>query len=284
MKYAWIVYTRDTLNSGFNNNAFDWMVSTAKKYDIELDVLFCEDIRIEIGSRIRFYCFDRPIAVPEFVIMRCYDFVIGHLLESFGIRVINSTLSMQLSRNKALTANVLRVHGISMPEIVYLYGDNYDYLHSKYSGNPFVVKRLVGSKGEGVYLINERDDYDGVISGINTSYQVQEYISESSGKDIRVYVIGETAVGCVQRISDSDFRSNYSLGGRVERLELTDDISSVAVSASKALGLEFAGVDLLVSDRGLLVCEVNGNAGFRSITKVSDIDMVDLLFRYIVKG
>ena len=99
--------------------------------------------------------------------------------------------------------------------------------------------------------------------------------------DIRVYVLGDKVLGCVKRISDSSFKSNYSLGGRVEKYELTDSIKEISLSAAKAIGLEFCGIDLLFTKDSFTVCEVNGNAGFRTITMVSDIDIPIELFKWI---
>jgi gamma-F420-2:alpha-L-glutamate ligase len=99
--------------------------------------------------------------------------------------------------------------------------------------------------------------------------------------DIRVYVLGDKVLGCVKRISDSGFKSNYSLGGRVEKYELTDSIKDISLKAAKAIGLDFCGIDLLFTEDSFTVCEVNGNAGFRTITQVSDINIPMELFKWV---
>ena len=92
--------------------------------------------------------------------------------------------------------------------------------------------------------------------------------------------MGNKVLGCVKRISDSSFKSNYSLGGRVEKYELTDSIREISLSAAKSLSLDFCGIDLLFMEDSFTVCEVNGNAGFRTISKISDIDIPMELFKW----
>ncbi len=282
MTYAWIVYSLDTLKSGFHNNAFDWMVSEAKTRGIELDVLFSENIIFDETSEFTFKSEERLLRKPDFVLMRSYDFVLSRALESKGVRLINSSMAMFVARNKALTSVFLNAHSVPTPKTIYANKSSYTETLCFFDGKSFVLKTPIGSKGEGVFLIDSERKYNDLVAKHGYPLQFQEYIAESRGMDIRSYVVGNRVVGAVKRISDSDFRSNFSLGGRVELVELTEEIVDISLRAAKAVGLEFAGIDLLMSDRGLLVCEVNGNAGFRSITSVSDIDMVKLLFDYIV--
>ncbi len=282
MSYAWIVYSLDTYKSGFHNNAFDWMTSEAKSRGIDLDVLFSEKIRFDETADFVFKSEGRALKKPDFVIMRSYDFVLSRALEARGIRLINSSLSMLTARNKALSSVALSKESVPTPKTLYANHSSYGELLEFFGGKPFVLKKPIGSKGDGVFLVQSQVDYDEVLKENGYPLQFQEYIAESCGTDIRTYVIGSKVVGAVRRMSAGDFRSNYSLGGSVELVELTEEMIDLSLQAAKAIGLEFAGVDLLLSDRGLLVCEVNGNAGFRSITSVSDIDMVKLLFDYIV--
>ena len=93
--------------------------------------------------------------------------------------------------------------------------------------------------------------------------------------------MGNRVLGCVKRISDTSFKSNFSLGGRVEKFELNDAVLEISLKAARALGLDFCGIDLLMTQDSYTVCEVNGNAGFRTITQVSDIDIPMELFKWV---
>jgi RimK family alpha-L-glutamate ligase len=152
----------------------------------------------------------------------------------------------------------------------------------KYFDNKkFVMKKMKGSQGIGVYLIESEEDYNSAYDEIKDEYFCQEFIDYSYGKDIRVYVLGNKVLGCVKRISDKSFKSNYSLGGRVEKYKLNDSIKEISLSAAKAIGLDFCGIDLLFTEDSFTVCEVNGNAGFRTITQISDIDIPMELFKWV---
>ena len=103
---------------------------------------------------------------------------------------------------------------------------------------------------------------------------VQEYIEESHGKDIRALVVGGKVVACMRRRANGDeFRSNFHLGGSVEKVEIDQNFEKIAIKAARILGLEIAGVDLLESERGALVLEVNSSPGLEGIEKASQINV-----------
>ncbi len=280
--YGWMIYPKETINNKFGNNAFDWMKESAFKNGICIDIVFSDELIIlNNNNKTEFIYRDKSLKFPDFVIMRDYNYTISMQLENLGIRVINSTLSMFNSRSKAVTAQLLVKNNVSTPKFLFTKEKNYEFIHNYFYNRKFVMKENEGSQGKGVYLIEDEEEYNNVYYKINDEYFCQEFIEFSYGMDIRVYVLGDKVLGCVKRISDSSFKSNYSLGGRVEKYELTDSIKEISLSAAKAIGLEFCGIDLLFTKDSFTVCEVNGNAGFRTITMVSDIDIPIELFKWI---
>lgn len=280
--YGWMIYPKETINNKFGNNAFDWMKESAFKNGICIDIVFSDELIIlNNNNKTEFIYRDKSLKFPDFVIMRDYNYTISIQLENLGIRVINSTLSMFNSRSKAVTAQLLVKNNVSTPKFLFTKEKNYEFIHNYFYNRKFVMKENEGSQGKGVYLIEDEEEYNNVYYKINDEYFCQEFIEFSYGMDIRVYVLGDKVLGCVKRISDSSFKSNYSLGGRVEKYELTDSIKEISLSAAKAIGLEFCGIDLLFTKDSFTVCEVNGNAGFRTITMVSDIDIPIELFKWI---
>lgn len=280
--YGWMIYPKGTINNKFGNNAFDWMKESAFKNGICIDIVFSDELIIlNNNNKTEFIYRDKSLKFPDFVIMRDYNYTISMQLENLGIRVINSTLSMFNSRSKAVTAQLLVKNNVSTPKFLFTKEKNYEFIHNYFYNRKFVMKENEGSQGKGVYLIEDEEEYNNVYYKINDEYFCQEFIEFSYGMDIRVYVLGDKVLGCVKRISDSSFKSNYSLGGRVEKYELTDSIKEISLSAAKAIGLEFCGIDLLFTKDSFTVCEVNGNAGFRTITMVSDIDIPIELFKWI---
>lgn len=281
MGYGWIIYSKDSIHNKYGNNAADWMIKSAKKRDIELEVMIAEEMDIAIAKKPAFYYHSKELKTPDFVLMRSYDHVISHQLESLGIRVINSTLAMLKSKNKLISSEILVKHGIPTPKTVYTRTRDYAKISKIFKKEPFVMKQLEGSQGEKVYLIENEDSFHRAYEETGGLFLTQEFIKTSRGRDVRVYVINHKVVGAVLRTSSGDFRSNYALGGTAALYEVRPEIEEIAVKAAASLGLEFSGIDLLFDKKGFSVCEINGNAGFRTLSSVSDIDIPALLFDYI---
>ena len=113
---------------------------------------------------------------------------------------------------------------------------------------------------------------------------IQEYIKESSGHDIRAYVVGDRIVAAMERYNENDFRSNIANGGTATACIATEEMERIAVTAVKKLGLDFAGVDLLIARGGTpFLCEVNSNAQFKGLKDATGIDITDALFAYITR-
>lgn len=281
MKYGWVIYPKQTINNKFGNNAFDWMKESAAKCGICIDIVFSDNLIIFNGNTAEFMYNGKKLNIPDFVIMRDYNYSMGMQLENLGIKVINSSQSMMNAQNKAVTSQLLVKNKVSTPKFMFAKDKNYNLIHDYFGFKKFVMKKIDGSQGVGVYLIENEEDYNNAYIEINDEYYCQEFVDLSFGMDIRAYVLGNKVLGCVKRVSDNSFKSNYSLGGRVEKYELNDSIREISINAAKATGLDFCGIDLLFTKDSFTVCEVNGNAGFRTITSVSDIDIPLELFKWI---
>lgn len=275
---GWAIYPTPERGS---SNAFDWMISSAASCGIELSVVFAEKISFNItAEKIELYNNGEKCAFPHFVLMRHYDFNLSAIFESCGVRVFNSTRSMQLSQNKLLTHLLLNKNNI--PTIDTICGDVDFSVVTSCFGLPFVVKAVRGSKGEEVYLINNNEEFERVREQYN-ELLAQRFISSSYGKDIRVWVVGERVVGTVLRRSVSSFKSNIALGGEAICFEASVEVQQMAINSCKAVGLELGGVDILfMGDGKYCVCEVNGNAGFRAFgLSGKSVDIPKEIFNYI---
>lgn len=287
-KYGWMIYGEGRGPNSFGFNTFEWMRESAAHYDIDVDILTLDNMNIVMdfesieSAKIMFN--GKVMDIPDFAIIRAYNNEVGYLLENLGVRVINDTRAMEFSRNKILTASTLLKNKILTPKIVYK-NLKYDII-VKLLGKKFVLKAISGSKGNNVFLINSKNEFTEKakyfeLNGID--FFAQEFIESSYGRDIRVYTLGDKVLGAVVRHSDKDFRSNFSLGGKCDSFELNDDLVILAKKTAKATGLEFAGLDILFTDDNnkYTVCEVNGNAGYQTISSVSDIDIADQLYNYV---
>ncbi len=277
---GWAIYPLPTEGQ---SNAFDWMVRSALNYSIELEIIFAERLSINVNGHggVTILYNNREVTPPSFVLMRHYDTRLSYTFEEIGVRVFNSTTSMNLSRDKFLTH--LKLNGCNIPTPQTLLGCTYNEAVDKLS-LPFVFKSTMGSKGEEVYLISNENEFNDAAT-THPNYIVQSYITSSYGRDIRVWVVGDIAVAATLRQNNSSFKSNIAQGGTATGIELTETLSNLAVNSCKALDIELAGVDILLGDNnGFLVCEINGNAGFRAFSIFDDqVDIPNYIFKYIAQ-
>ena len=125
--YGWMIYPKETINNKFGNNAFEWMKESALKNGISIDIVFSDELIIlNNNNKTEFIYNGKNLKLPDFVIMRDYNYTISMQLEAIGIRVINSTLSMFNSRNKAVTAQLLVKNNVSTPKFLLTKEKNYE--------------------------------------------------------------------------------------------------------------------------------------------------------------
>lgn len=276
--YGWVVYPLPDTDRQRNSNAFEMMIAAARKNGIRVDILFAEDITLTISNnRLGLLHKGKEVEKPLFAVMRCYDEHLSRHLEFMGVRLFNSHSSMTNAQDKITTHQLLALDGIPTPR-TYWGINTYDEAANLIGSPVFIVKSPVGSKGEAVYLVECEADF-----AKHPQTLVQEYIEASKGRDIRVWIIGKRAIAAVERYNEGSFLSNFAQGGRARKFELTPAIADLAVRSSLSLGLEFSGVDILYTKEGTYtVCEVNGNAGFRTLWLTDrDINILDVLFKYI---
>lgn len=285
MKTGWVIYSKETLASKFGNNAFDWMVESALKYNLKVEILFEEDFDLVTSEKGPVFLLKgEKQAKPDFALMRSYGLDLARHLESAGVPVFNKSTSMALAQDKWQTHQILCAEGLRSPESLWCtwpkeYKDIVAVL-----GTTFVVKGLLGSKGEDVYLVNGPESFEKAMDHLQgQKILFQRFISESAGTDIRVHVIGNKVVAAVRRISEGDFKSNFHQGGAALSVELSHEMERLSLQAALALNLDFAGIDLLESKEGPTICEVNAIPGFRTICLTSETDIPSLLFEHVAQ-
>jgi ribosomal protein S6--L-glutamate ligase len=193
------------------------------------------------------------------------------------------------SRDKLRSMQVLTRARIGLPKTVFTnYSRDVEGVIQQVGGTPLVIKLLEGTQGLGVVLAETRTAAKSVIeafNGLQARVIVQEFIKEAKGADIRVFVIDGHVVGAMKRQSkEGEFRSNLHQGGSAEVIELTDEEEIAAIKAAKAMRLGVAGVDMLQSDRGPLILEVNSSPGLEGIEKATGKDIARKIIQYIEKN
>lgn len=206
-------------------------------------------------------------------------------IEEYGIKLINSRESLEIASDKFLTSIYLERHNIPTPKTIICENPN-DALDSfEELGGDIVLKPLYGSKGVGITRINDKGFAENVLytlGQLNEVFYLQEFI-EHNNRDIRILVLGNKAVAGMYRVSDN-WKTNIHAGARVEPLELTEELANLAVKAAKITKTEIAGVDIVESEKGLLVLEVNSIPGFTALQKVTEFNIAEEIVSYFLKN
>jgi ribosomal protein S6--L-glutamate ligase len=214
------------------------------------------------------------------------------VLRQFEVRgsfPLNESVAISRSRDKLRSLQLLARKGIGLPNTGFAHSpDDTQDLIKMVGGAPLVVKLLEGTQGIGVVLAETKKAAESVIEafmGLKANILVQEYIKEASGADIRCLVVGGKVVAAMKRQAQAgEFRSNLHRGGSAELIKITPAERATAVKAAKVMGLNVAGVDLLRSERGPLVMEVNSSPGLEGIEKATGKDIAAMIIEFIEKN
>lgn len=217
-----------------------------------------------------------------------YGTAVLRQFEVMGVYPVIESVALSRSRDKLRSLQLLSRKGIGMPVTGFANkpGDTRDLI-KLVGGAPLVIKLLKGTQGIGVVLAETSKAAESVIEafmGLQADILVQEYIAEAGGSDIRCLVIGDKVVAAMRRQApEGEFRSNLHRGGKASLVKITKEERATAVSAAKILGLGLAGVDLLRSERGPLVMEVNSSPGLEGIESASGKDVAGIILDHIEK-
>lgn len=206
--------------------------------------------------------------------------------EQMDIYSVNSSASITNSRDKLRSLQILSRHSIGIPPTTFV-RDKRDILPAieRVGGAPVIIKLVEGTQGIGVLLANTAKSAEGIIELLHSQGQsvlVQKFVSESKGRDIRAFVVGDQVVGAMRRIAQGqEFRSNVHRGARTEVVELSDKYKETAVRAAQIMGLRVAGVDLLEGNDGPQVMEVNSSPGLAGIEACTKLDIAGAIIDYM---
>jgi ribosomal protein S6--L-glutamate ligase len=217
-----------------------------------------------------------------------YGTAVVRQFEMMGVFCLNESVAISRSRDKLRSLQLLARKGIGLPVTGFAHSTQFtDDLIDMVGGSPLVVKMIEGTQGVGVVLAETDKAAQSVIQAfrsLKANILVQEFIKESSGRDIRCWVIGEKVVTAMLRQGpEGEFRSNLHRGGHAEMVRITPEERSTAVRAAKIMGLRVAGVDMLRANHGPVVMEVNSSPGLEGIEKATGKDVAGQVIAYIEK-
>lgn len=218
-----------------------------------------------------------------------YGTAVVRQFEMMGVYSVNESVAISRSRDKLRSLQLLARKGIGLPVSGFAHSTKYTRdLINMVSGAPLVIKLLEGTQGIGVVLAETDNTAESVIEafkGLNANILVQEFISEAKGADLRCLVIGDKVVATMKRQgAEGEFRSNLHRGGSAKEVKITPEERSTAVRAANIMGLNVAGVDMLRSNHGAVIMEVNSSPGIEGIEGATGKDVAGLMIEYIEKS
>ena len=217
-----------------------------------------------------------------------YGLAVVRQFEMMGVYCLNESVAIGRSRDKLRSLQLLSRKGIGMPVTAFAHSpDDTKNLITLVGGAPLVVKLLEGTQGVGVVLAETPKAAESVIEafrGLKANILVQEFIKEAGGSDVRCFIIGEKVVAAMMRhAKPGEFRSNLHRGGTAEVIKITPEERSTAVRAAQILGLNVAGVDILRSNHGSVVMEVNSSPGLEGIETSTKINVAGKIIESLEK-
>lgn len=215
-----------------------------------------------------------------------YGTAVLRQFEMTGVFPLNESVAISRSRDKLRSLQLLSRRGIGMPVTGFAHSpDDTDDLLALVGGAPVVIKLIEGTQGVGVVLAETKQAAESVIDafrGLNANFLVQEFITEARGADIRAFVIGNKVVAAMRRQGkEGEFRSNLHRGGTAQVVKLTPEERSTAIRSARIMGLNVAGVDMLRSNHGPVVMEVNSSPGLEGIEGATGKNVAGLIIGFI---
>ncbi|KKR08291.1 MAG: ribosomal protein S6 modification protein [Parcubacteria group bacterium GW2011_GWC2_39_14] len=299
MKIHALVFGRPN-KIGQNTKAnLDLLSESAIKLGHTLEIIHDYDCQMVFGKKPRLLIKNHKLENVNVLIVRAnpsgknleFRSSIIKQFEVIGIPVINNALAVMYAKNKMKTLQLLTRKKVPIPKTYVVFHSQYiDDVIEGIGKFPVIIKSVSGSHGKGVSIVESKRALISIIDMITREDAsepviVQEYVKESKGKDIRVFIVGKNIVGVMERIATKrgEFRSNFHLGGRVRIATLTKQEIEIAFAAVNACGLDVAGVDIIRTKVGPKVLEVNANPGLEGITKATGKDIAGSIIKYAVK-
>jgi ribosomal protein S6--L-glutamate ligase len=272
------------------------LIAAARERGHQIDAINHIRCTIDIAShRPKIHYQGRVLAGYEAVIPRIgasvtfFGAAVVRQFEMMRVYCLNESVAISRSRDKLRSLQLLSRKGIGLPVTVFAHRtSNPEDIVRLAGGPPVVIKLLEGTQGIGVVLGETEKAAESIIQafgGVQTNILVQEYIEEAKGEDLRCLVIGDRVVASMKRRGrEGDFRSNLHRGGAAKPVKITPQERATAIAAAKAMGLNVCGVDMLRSNHGPVVIEVNSSPGLEGVETATGVDVAGKIIEFIEKN
>ena len=288
---GWIIHKKQL----GENHEVKRLVEEFEKRDIKVRVVNPQDVDIFVDrdDRKSIIVGGKPRALPDFVIPRTgsgttyfIKAIIRHL-ERLGVTLINGSNAIDTVKDKLYTQQVLGESNLPVPKTLLVRHPIKLEWVEKNLTFPVIIKTLSGSFGAGVFMAEDKKQFKQLLKMAEItkkSYNiiVQEFIKDSWGKDLRVFVLNGKVVGCMMRQAvDDDFRANITRGGEGIPYQIDENIEWLGGESARLLGLDIAGVDLLFDNGGYKICEVNSSPGFEGMDKFTHTNIAEDIVNFV---
>jgi ribosomal protein S6--L-glutamate ligase len=271
------------------------IVEAARRRGHEIDVINTLHVHVNVtSSKPTLRYGGRTLPEYDAVIPRIgasithYGLAVLRQFEMQGVFPLNESVAIGRSRDKLRALQILAREGIGLPVTAFAHGPKHaEDVLKEVGGAPCVIKLLEGTQGRGVILAETDPSAKSIIeafSAANLNILVQEYVKEAAGTDVRALVVGGAVVASMKRSSKmGEFRANLHRGGKAEAVAITEDERKTALRSAEALGLNVCGVDMMRSNRGPLVIEVNSSPGIEGMETASGADVAAAIIEFLEK-
>lgn len=290
--HGWIIYNGNLPGNKFLDFA-EWIQDAATRKNSMTTIYKNNDLLSYLTSNQLGLLRQPTEKLPDYVVFADKDIYLAKQLELLGVRVFNCARAIEVSDDKITSYQLLSQQNLPIPKTViapkFFSTGQLDLgtiqLAIDKLGFPMILKEAFGSFGEQVYLIHKKEDLIQKVQSLQGKpFMFQEFISSSYGRDIRLHVVGDHVVAAMERRSADDFRANITAGGTMIAYHPTKEEQKMAIAATKAVGADFAGIDLLFGpDNKPIVCEINSNAHIRNMFECTNINVADFIMDYILK-
>jgi gamma-F420-2:alpha-L-glutamate ligase len=292
---GWILYSKTEEEITPDYYEISQFKEVAENNGIDISILKPQqfDLVVTRDDRKSILVDDSTVTLPDFFLPRMgasttyFALAVIRHLERLGVNSFNKSDSIEMVKDKLYTQQVLAASNLPFAKTMLVkFPINASHVE-KHLGFPVVVKTVYGSQGAGVFLAENKSQFEDLMNLIaaaksNANIILQEFVASKSGQDLRVITVGGRAVCCMKRSAqDGTFKANFSAGATVEPYELTQEIEWIATEASRICNLDIAGVDLLFDGDHYKICEINSSPGFRGMEQCHDISIAQKIFDFI---
>ena len=292
---GWILYKDSESNIKPEAYEINKFKDVAKENGIDLKIISPEqfDLLVTRDDRKSIRLDGDIVPLPDFLLPRMgagttyFALAIIRHLEKLGVHSFNKSTGIETVKDKLYTQQILAASDLPFAKTMLVRFPINTDLVEKNLGFPIIIKTVSGSQGTGVFLAENRINFEDLMSliratKVTTNIILQEFITSSRSRDLRVITIGGRAIVAMKRIAkDGSFKANFSHGGSVESYELSPEIEWLSTEASRIFDLDIGGIDLLFDGEHFKICEVNSSPGFEGIETCHKINIAQEIFRFL---